>query len=367
MPQETLGYVKLEWTCPKCGSRNLGTEKTCISCGAPQPQGVQFEQTQGQQVVQDEALKVIAEAGSDIHCAFCGARNPAGAQVCSQCGADLKEGVRREAGKVIGAYRASAVKQVACPHCGTMNPESAMKCSGCGAPLQQREAAAPPSGAPPVATSRASRPAWWGIAMGALVTICLVAGIGWLISRSFSRQDLTGVVQGVEWQTVIEIEQLAPITRQGWEDEIPADAQVGACRDQVRSVQDSEPVGMPYNKVCGTAYTIDTGSGVGKVVQDCQYEVLAPYCEYTVQDWQVVERVTKSGSDFSPVWPQPQQSANQRLGTQSASFVVILETEQGQYEYSPASLDEFERFLPGSRWLLTVNGFNQIVRLEPVD
>ncbi len=56
MPQETLGYVKLEWTCPKCRTRNPGTEKTCVSCGAPQPQEVQFEQAQGQQASHDENL-----------------------------------------------------------------------------------------------------------------------------------------------------------------------------------------------------------------------------------------------------------------------------------------------------------------------
>ncbi len=363
MTQETLGYVKLEWTCPKCGSRNPGSEKTCVSCGAPQPQDVQFAQVQGQQAVQDEALKAIAEAGPDIHCAFCGARNSAGAQVCTQCGADLKEGVRREAGKVIGAYQAGPIKQIACPNCGAMNPENALKCSGCGASLP-RAAGAPPSAIPALATARPSPPAWWGIAVGVLATICLVAVIGWLVSRSLSRKDLAGVVQDVEWQTVIEIEQLAPVTRQGWEDEIPADAQVGACREQVRSVQDSEPLGMPFNKVCGTAYTIDTGSGVGKVVQDCRYEVLAPYCQYTVLEWQVVDRAAKSGNDFSPTWPQPQLNESQRLGSQHASFIVIFETENGRYEYSPASLEEFEQFLPGSRWILTLNGFNQIVELE---
>ena len=116
MPQETLGYVKLEWTCPKCGVRNPGTEKTCTGCGAPQPQEVKFEQTESQPASQDEALKKIAEAGPDIHCAFCGARNSAGTTVCSQCGADLKEGVRREVGKVVGAYQTGPAKQIACPN-----------------------------------------------------------------------------------------------------------------------------------------------------------------------------------------------------------------------------------------------------------
>ena len=31
MPQETLGYVKLEWTCPKCGVTQPITD-TCTAC-----------------------------------------------------------------------------------------------------------------------------------------------------------------------------------------------------------------------------------------------------------------------------------------------------------------------------------------------
>ena len=142
MPKETLGYVKLEWTCPKCNNRNPGPEKTCLSCGAPQPQDVQFVQAEQQELSQDEVLKKTAEAGADIHCAFCGTRNPAGASICSQCGADLKTGTRREAGRVVGAFKAGPAKQITCPSCGTMNPETALKCTQCGAQLQLKPAAA---------------------------------------------------------------------------------------------------------------------------------------------------------------------------------------------------------------------------------
>ena len=51
MAQESLGFVKLEWTCPKCGSRNPGPEKTCLGCGAPQPQDVKFEQAETQVLI----------------------------------------------------------------------------------------------------------------------------------------------------------------------------------------------------------------------------------------------------------------------------------------------------------------------------
>lgn len=361
MSQETLGYLKLEWTCPKCGGRNPGVEKTCISCGAQQPQDVQFEQTEGEQASQDETLKKIAEAGPDIHCAFCGTRNPATAAVCSQCGAELKEGARREAGKVVGAYKTGPARQVACPSCGTMNPETVLRCAQCGASMTRQ----PPAPAAPLPAKPAAKPNWITYAVLALVVICICAGAAFLLSRTMAREEFTGVVENVAWQTSVAIQELGPVQRQDWQDEIPQDAQVGNCQDQVRSVQDFEPVGEKYNKVCGTPYTVDTGSGVGKVVQDCQFEVLAPYCQYTVQEWRVVNQAVETGNNFSPISPQPQLASNQRLGEENVSYLVIFQTDQGQYEYSVSSLEEFQQFQLDSRWVLTLNGFNQIVGLEP--
>jgi ribosomal protein L40E len=361
MSQETLGYVKLEWTCPKCGGRNPGTDKTCGGCGALQPQDVQFEQTEGAQASQDEALKKLAEAGPDIHCPFCGTRNPASATVCSQCGGDLKEGARREVGKVVGAYKTGPAKQVACPSCGSLNPETALRCAQCGASMTRQ----PQAPAAPTAAPAAARPGWITYAILAVVILCVLAGAAFMISRLTAREEFTGVVQNVAWQTSVAIQELGPVQYQGWEDQIPQEAQVGGCSDQVRSVQDTQPLSEKYNKVCGTPYTVDTGSGVGKVVQDCQFEVLAPYCEYTLQEWRVVNQAVQSGNNYSPAFAQPQLAGNQRLGEQNTTYVIVFETDQGQYEYSVNSLEEFQQYQLDSRWILTLNGFNQIVGLEP--
>jgi hypothetical protein len=322
---------------------------------------VAFEQTEGQQASQDDELKKIAETGPDIHCSFCGTRNPASAAVCSQCGADLKQGVRREAGKVVGAYKSGPAKQVACPNCGTMNPETTLRCTACGASMARQ----PQPPAAPQAAKPAARPNWVMFAIIGVIAICVLAGAFFLISRLTAREEFTGVVQDVAWQTSVAIQELGPVQRQDWQDEIPQDAQVGVCQDQVRSIQDFEPAGEKYNKVCGTPYTVDTGSGVGKVVQDCQFEVLEPYCEYTVQEWRVVNQAVETGNNYSPVFAQPQLSSNQRRGEQNVTYLVIFQTDQGRYEYAVDSLEEFQQFQPNSRWVLILNGFNQIVGLEP--
>src|SRR5512143_73919 len=128
--RRTLGYVQLEWTCPNCNSRNPGPVKTCQNCGAPQPENVQFEQPAEQKFVTDDASVKAAQAGADIHCGFCGTRNPATATVCSQCGGDLVEGKRRESGGELQA--AAQVAKVICTNCGTENPASHTNCSNCG-------------------------------------------------------------------------------------------------------------------------------------------------------------------------------------------------------------------------------------------
>ena len=361
MPKETLGYVKLEWTCPKCNNRNPGPEKTCLSCGAPQPQDVQFVQAEQQELSQDEVLKKTAEAGADIHCSFCGTRNPASASICSQCGADLKTGTRREAGRVVGAFKAGPVKQITCPSCGTLNPETALKCAQCGAQLQLQPAAAviPP---PAAGSLKSNRLVWIAGAALALLCICAIISYAFLSAPRLSQK---GIVEDVQWQTSVAIEELGPVTHTAWQDEIPQDGQLGNCEDKVRQTVDSEPVGGKYNKVCGTPYTVDTGSGVGQVVQDCQFEVLAPYCEYTVQEWQVVDEAKQSGGDLTPVFASPQLSGNQRLGAQNASYVIIFAADKGQYTYTVSSLDEFQKFQIGSQWTLKINSFGNIVSVEP--
>lgn len=362
MSQDTLGYVELEWICPKCNSRNPGTEKVCQGCGAAQPQDVQFEQAAGAQVSQDAALQKTAESGADIHCAFCGTRNPPGAAECSQCGADLKEGTRREVGRVVGAYQTAAVKQVPCPNCGQANPETNLRCTRCGAPLTLERPAAPPAVAAPAAGKRSPLLVIGAIALALLVCICVAASFAWLSSP---RESKAGQVRSVEWQTSVAIEELGPVQHRDWQNEIPQGAEVGACEDKPRFTQDQEPSSGNYNKVCGTPYTVDTGSGVGKVVQDCQYEVLEAYCVYTVEEWQVADQLTQRGADYQPVFPEPALASDQRMGDQSVTYVVIFDVDGQRYEYNVSSLEDFERFQVGSEWLLKLNAFGAIVEVEP--
>lgn len=370
MSRETLGFVELEWTCPKCGNRNPGPEKTCLSCGAPQPEDVQFEQVQGKELVVDEELKKQVEKGADIHCAFCGARNPADAKVCSQCGADLTEGKSRTQGKVVGAYKATPSKKIICPNCGAENLETNLKCFQCGSPLtlQKEEPqikTSPPS--KPLQTSPPSKkPGLLFVGLGIFITlICVIVLIAFIFFSS-AKESLNGIVQEVQWENSVEIEELLPVTYHTWQSEVPLDARIGQCEDELHHTQQNEPSGGNYDKVCGTPYTIDTGTGQGQVVQDCEFEVYLPYCEYEIDEWQVVDNISQSGTGFSVTSPDPTLRTNQRLGERSESYLVIFDSSDGNYSYSVSDYNDFQRFQLGSEWILNINAFDQVVSVEPL-
>lgn len=354
MARKKLGHVELQWTCPNCGGINPGPVKTCQSCGAPQPQGVEFEQVARQELITDEEKIAKAEAGADIHCPYCGTRNPAGVTTCSQCGGDLSEGAMRKAGRVVGAYKSSPPEQVTCPHCGAENPDTATNCQQCGGSmhLQAREEVTPAGTAP-----KSRR--WLSIAL--IAAVVLVCGL--LIFFFTRTEELTGTVQDVQWQRSVSIEALGPVTYQAWLDQVPTDAELGACQDELRNVQSQPAQGAV--EVCGTPYTVDSGSGYGEVVQDCEYHLYDDYCDYTVIEWGVVDTVMINGGDYNPQWPEPVLDEDQRLGEQrTEEYVIVFATGDQTYSFTTSDFELFQQAQPGTIWTLNINSLGGVQSIE---
>jgi DNA-directed RNA polymerase subunit RPC12/RpoP len=353
MAEKEVGYVELEWRCPSCGNRNPGSAKKCAQCGAPLTDEIQFEQAPQEQILTDQAKIAAAQAGADVQCGYCGTANPATAAKCRQCGADLTEGKARAAGQVLGGFRDQPAPALKCPSCGVENPATALKCSKCGAALAQPK----PKPAQPVA----ARPFPLALVLAILLACCVLGAAGMFLSSRTT--DTIGEVRSVQWQRAIAIEALVPVVREAWKDEIPAGKSARQCVSRVHHTQPDPAPGA--REICGTPYTIDQGSGFGKVVKQCVYEVYADWCRYDDVDWRVVDTLAAQGNDLNPRWPDLRLGSNQRAGGRQEQYQVVFMGNDKTFNFAPPTGDQFVRFSPGSRWKLKVNTFGAITGVEP--
>ena len=357
MAKKTLGYVELEWVCPTCNTRNPGSKRTCQGCGSPQPPDVEFIAPGEATVSKDEDIARKATAGPDIHCPYCDARNPANAKVCRQCGGDLTQGEARQAGDVVSGFSTTGPVVVKCTTCGTENPANRKTCKSCGAPLPVAQTTPKPT---PQAKGGNS---CLFIGIGALVLLVIGLAVFFMLSGGGERSTSVGSVVDNHWVRSIQVMGLRPRQYTGWLDEIPADATIGACRDEVRGEVEEE---VPNSReVCGTPYAVDQGTGFAEVVQDCVYQVLEQQCEYTVNEWQIVDEITEQGSGINPIWPSI--TAQQREGDRAEQYECVIAVNDVQYTYNTRSLDEYLRCIPGAKWNIVTNESGRVLSASPAE
>ena len=354
--RRTIGYIQNEWTCPNCGTRNKGGSKTCDHCGAPQPENVKFELPSEQKFVTDQEQIKAAQKGADIHCPFCGTRNPADAKTCSQCGGDLVEGIARQAGGVMQAPPPSPQpKMIKCPNCGTENPGSNAMCANCGSPLPKIAAvqAAAPGMAPRPATTGTvpakPRKINWiliGGILGFLAICCVVIGALFLIPT----RSVEATVVDTHWQTSVPVQEIRAVDYNNERGSPPSGAYDVSCRDESRDVCEQK--------------TIDKGNGYSEVVEECHTET-EQYCSYTVDEWTTIQTYSLDGNDLYPVYESPNLSSDQRIGDQSQELTVTFSTSDGeQKNYSPDTIAQYQQFEIGSTWTLKLNALGGITGVE---
>jgi predicted nucleic acid-binding Zn ribbon protein len=351
MARKSKGFIELEWTCPNCETRNKGFEKSCVNCGAPQPDDVQFEAPAEKKFVSEEKASELKKRGADIHCGFCGTRNPSTAEACSQCGADLSEGKARQAGREID-MSAEKLEPVICSNCGTENSGANNNCVQCGAALPRAAKPTPPMPASVTAADAAAKgakkkPNWLLLGgIGAALAICCVAILMLFV---FPSSSVDATVSDVYWQTSVPVQEMRAVDYDDERGNPPSDAYNVSCRDDSREVCEEK--------------TIDRGDGSAEVVEDCHTET-QQYCDYTVDEWTTIQTYTLDGHDLNPYYEQPNISSDQRLGNQSAELTVFFDTEKGQKSYTPDNVSEFQQFRPGSTWTLKLNPLGGVVDVE---
>ena len=344
--RRSKGFVENVWTCPNCDGENKGSVKTCENCGAPQPDDVQFHLPSEQKLVKDEAKIKAAAAGADIHCGFCGTRNPGDAVTCSQCGGDLSEGQARESGRVMQAPP-PPLKVIKCDNCETENPGTNSVCSNCGAALPKPQAAQPVMAktSSAVGQSVKKKPTNWKL-IGGILGFLAVCGVVmyFLFGRTVSTVGAT--VTSVYWETSVPVQEL---------------------RDVDYSNETGSPPSNAYNvtsyteEQCETKY-IDQGNGFSEEVEECTY---TDYYSYTVDEWTTIDTVTRQGNNLQPIYADPTISSNQQLGEKTVIYEITFLTEDGDSKiYSPSKLEDFQKFDIGSSWILGLNTLEGITSVE---
>ena len=347
--RESKGFVQLEWVCPNCDGRNAGSLKTCASCGAPQPDNVQFQRAANEKIVTDEKLVQAAKRGADIHCGFCGTRNPSNAVTCSQCGGDIKEGKARQAGGVLQAA-ATPPKVVTCTNCGTENPGTERTCAKCGSPLPRAVAPQAEFGQVKAAATQKGtdkkKPNWLLFGgIGALLLTCIAI----LFMFVFPSKSVQGTVADVHWQTSMPVQEIQAVHYSNERGSAPSDAYNVSCHTESEEVCEEK--------------TVDQGNGFAEVVQECHTES-EQYCSYTVDEWTTIQTYTLEGNDLNPVYENPNLASDQRLGSASENLTIYFSTPDGQETYSPGSISEFQQFQIGSVWTLKMNAIGGVLSVE---
>ncbi len=352
MTEKELGYVELEWTCKHCGTINPGMKRVCTNCGAPISQDDKFELPDQQELITDKEKLDEAKKGPAIHCPYCNVLNPAGTKLCIQCGGDIQAGLARHAGEVLGAYETAPVPDKPCPFCNQPVKANAQRCPHCGGNLVETTQPT----ATPTAVSK-KNPIWLIIGGIALGLLCLASLIAFIVMNSRT-SDVTASVSGMQWQLSIDILEKLPVQKSAWSVDVPSQAQDVSCQDEYKET--SNIPAPKATEVCGTPYTIDVGSGAGKVVQDCEYRVYASYCDFTVLDWTVVNTAIAKGNDNNPQWPLTSLQAGQQQGDRHEAYQVTFDADGQTYSYSPVDSSEFIQFDLGSQWILSINTFGDI-------
>jgi ribosomal protein L40E len=340
-------FVELEWICPNCDSRNRGSRKTCENCGSPQPDNVKFQRAADEKLVADEKSLAAAKAGADIHCGFCGTRNPGNAVTCSQCGGDLKEGKARQAGQILQA--ASPVPTaILCATCGAENPGTARTCKECGAPIKP---AVVPVAARPVPVQKNAAPAgapkkkvsgWVFAAIGAFFLVCCITAV---LLFAVPSKSIQGTVAGLQWQTSVPVQEIQAVNYSN-KSSAPSDAYNVSCQTDSHDVCEDK--------------TVDQGNGYAEVVQECR-TVSEQTCDYTVDEWTTIQTYHLDGNDNYPVYENPSLANGQQLGTATQTLTVIFNVPDGQKNYTADSVNEFQQFEIGSVWTLKMNALGGVM------
>jgi len=324
-----------------------------------------------------------AKAGPDWICGFCGNTSPAGSKNCTGCGSQRSDGKKRHTDKKSDA-----------DNCGE-NPDSGTS----DASVKSDIAASKTLAKPEKPGKPLSRNTKIGCGMFLLLLVLL------MIVDSFEKPGRIEIKQTF-WERTIEREQYKSSRDSDWHDRVPANASVISRSSEIRrynSIPDGyEEADEEYTVRVRTGEreveeTIDLGNGRFEIrtrtvpeyenetrtrrVRRQKYRKEPVYDEkvtYDVLDWELIDKVTASGSNNLPEWPDsktvtrnpPQEGdIKERKRKEYFRINVLVPGETSDYDYEkidakPITFEQFVQLRPGTRWEVVFSGLGRIVAIK---
>lgn len=334
--------VRNQWTCQNCQSVNPGQVRNCEKCGAPQSVDTKFSPTS--EVVTDPTELRAANGGADIHCEYCGTRNPASAKTCSQCIADLKEGKQRKHGDIFETSEDESNQDSNGDDTSGVPPDQ---------PVYDYSLQGEEVGIYGILGHPALRIA------GGIAIIALIVYV--IYNLFFNITPVPVTLTSFTWERNIPVESYEWQNHQGWS--IPAGGVEISHEDRTtgygtKTEREWERVGE--RKVgeykCGEE-TTDLGNGYSEVedimcdetedvydwvdheVTDYSKPTVEPYYFYKIQEWVVVGNCPASGQGNQLYWPNCPLQEGQRYGFETQTFYVNFLDEKEE-SHSLVSTDE---------------------------
>lgn len=347
-----MGIQEGLWDCPNCEGTNRGSHIKCQGCGATREEDVEFYlPEEAVDILPDNPLYAMAEAGADWICPYCDTSNRATDPQCTNCGgAQKSEGSERE------------VKDVPDPAQAPPEPE--------------------PQGHPAAAAPESDSSGGKGCLMALAAFVVLFLAYGFYLTRT---HEVTMKVAKSQWTRTIEVEKFGTYDEEAWQSQLPSGARKTSSarkireyrkvldhyenrtRTKTRKVKVGTEKYKCGKKNMGNGFFKDKYCTRDKYKNETYTErykepiyrkepVYEQWVHYQIDRWKPTTPVSLTGTDHQPRWPPFTKTSTLREGGRSERYLIWVEDPENQktHEFEVPG-DRFGKFPPGTSVVGTVN------------
>ena len=81
--------------------------------------------------------------------------------------------------------------------------------------------------------------------------------------------------------------------------------------------------------------------------------------------WVVVNTLAEDGYGTNAIWPSTSLGMDQRYGNSTERYTITFSTASDNFDYTTTDYNLFQQAVPGSDWVIEVNGFGDITAIDP--